>query len=103
LILLACFFCSYNPAVTLSGENNEQFRGLLVQGRQSVGMAPVGTFTGFTSNTKPSNCTPYEVCVAKPPTRTVPLQSPPVLLTYSKSIRGQGEMRVIKGYQVQYV
>jgi len=64
-------------------------------------MAPVGTFTDFTSNTMPSNCTPHEVCVAKVSNTYHP--PPPVLLTNSKSIRGEGEVRLIKGYQVQYV
>ena len=48
-------------AVTLSGTNNEPFRGLLVQGRQVADASPVGAFSSFTSNTRASDCTPAEV------------------------------------------
>ena len=44
-------------AVYLYGTNCEQYRGLLVQGRQNVTGDPVGRFSDFTSNTRESNCT----------------------------------------------
>ena len=81
-IVSACFFHFCNPLVILSGANNEQFKGLLVQGRQSFGMTPVGTFTGFTSNTKPSNCTPQEVPVTK--VSNLDHHPPPFLFTNRK-------------------
>ena len=49
---------SYLIAVTLSGMGGEQFRGLLVQGRQVAEGSPVGTFINFDSNTQASQCTP---------------------------------------------
>ena len=60
------FICCFFPflcilAVTLSGTNNEPFRGLLVQGRQVADASPVGAFSSFTSNTRASDCTPAEV------------------------------------------
>ena len=48
-------------AVTLSGTGGEQFRGLLVQGRQVADGSPVGTFINFDSNTQASQCSPPTV------------------------------------------
>ena len=52
---------SYLTAVALSGMNSEQFRGLLVQGRQVADGSPVGTFINFGPNTQASQCTPPTV------------------------------------------
>jgi len=51
----------YAPGETyqlyLYGTNCEQYRGLLVQGRQNGTGDPVGRFSNFTSNTRESFCT----------------------------------------------
>ena len=52
---------NYLTAVTLSGMGGEEFRGLLVQGRQVAGGSPVGRFINFAPNTQASQCTPPTV------------------------------------------
>ena len=63
MLKFARFFSLYNLAVTLSGMNCVQFRGLLVQARENVTGDDVGTFSGFTPNTRASDCMPSEVTI----------------------------------------
>lgn len=53
-----CYYPGATYQLTLSSSNNVQYRGLLVQGRQSVTMSPVGSFSSFTSTTRQSSCIP---------------------------------------------
>jgi len=73
-------------AVTLSGTNNEPFRGLLVQGRQVADASPVGAFSSFTTNTRASDCTPAEVLTKKqlPIVSNQDRPPPPLLCTQKK-------------------
>ena len=53
----------------------EDFRGLLVQGRQVADESPVGTFINFGPNTQAAPCTPSMVIIYPPPTQTYSLSN----------------------------
>ena len=61
VVVVVVFLFPFILAVTLSGANNEPFRGLLVQGRQVADATPIGVFSAFTTNTRASSCMPAEV------------------------------------------
>jgi len=86
-----CYVPGATYQLTLSGVGSQQFRGLLVQGRQYFDMTqPVGTFTGFTANTRASACTPAEVPIKKNLKPTVHL--PLVLLVFTDRVNKSGHI-----------
>ena len=85
-----CYYPGETYYLTLSGMNNDDFRGLLVQGRQAAdGTTPTGTFINFNSNTQAAPCMPAMSAV----THTNPSVKRSVLLHWTAPAVGTGPVR----------